>query len=118
MSDIAFPRRWRLLQSEGFSFVFAHRKAVRGEYFQLSFRPNDLNTARFGVVVAKKIARRAVMRNRIKRQAREVFRQRRSGLPAMDLVLRLIKPLPVSPWDALRLRIRGEMETLLDRLPR
>jgi ribonuclease P protein component len=47
--------------------------------------------ARLGLVVGKKLARTSVERNRIKRQAREVFRQ--TALPTgCDVVVRLAKP--------------------------
>lgn len=118
MSEAGFPRDTRLLQAQGFSAVFAYKKGVRGELFSLSFSPNNLGMARLGVVVAKRLARRAVMRNRIKRQAREAFRLQRGQLPALDMVLRLTKPLPACPWGDLRSRIRGEIESLLARLPR
>lgn len=48
-----------------------------------------MSGARLGLVIPKKQARTAVLRNAIKRQARELFRHRRSALPPLDLVLRL-----------------------------
>lgn len=44
-------------------------------------------------MIPKKQARAAVLRNAIKRQARELFRLRRAGLPPFDLVLRLARPV-------------------------
>lgn len=44
------------------------------------------------MVVAKKLARRAIVRNTIRRIARETFRQVRNDLPPLDLVLRLSAP--------------------------
>lgn len=48
--------------------------------------PNRLQTARLGLVISKKNVKRAVQRNRIKRQIRERFRQfpQREG-PELDL---------------------------------
>ncbi len=54
-------------------------------------RPNDLAHARLGVVVAKRLAPRAVTRNMIKRIARELFRK--AALPAFDCIIRLTKPV-------------------------
>lgn len=42
--------------------------------------------ARIGFIIAKKKVRLAVERNRIKRQVRELFRQQRDALPALDIV--------------------------------
>lgn len=49
--------------------------------------PNELGHPRIGVTVSKKRARRAVDRNRIKRQIRETFRLRQHKIPAFDIVI-------------------------------
>ena len=54
-------------------------------------RPNALGHARLGVVVAKRLAPRAVTRNMIKRLAREIFRK--SVLPGVDCIIRLSTPV-------------------------
>lgn len=66
------------------------------------------------MVVAKKLAGRAVDRNMIKRLAREAFRISRVRLPAYDLVLRLAADLAGSR----KLAVRGEIDGLLQRLPK
>ncbi len=42
--------------------------------FVLQIRPNDKGTTRVGFTVSKKIAKRAVIRNRLRRQMREIVR--------------------------------------------
>jgi len=54
-------------------------------------RPNSLPCARLGIVVAKRLAPRAVTRNAIKRATRELFRQQ--TLPSIDCIVRLTKPV-------------------------
>ena len=49
-------------------------------------RAGSTANARLGITVTKKIGN-AVIRNQIKRAVRETFRQRRGGLPALDLVV-------------------------------
>lgn len=46
-----------------------------------------MNKARLGVIVAKKIAKRAVDRNRIKRWVRECFRLSQDSLSGLDIVV-------------------------------
>ena len=59
-------------------------------------RPEGNTEARLGLVVAKKLLKRAVDRNKVKRVVREQFRLRLAGLPAVDLVVRLaVKPVPL-----------------------
>jgi ribonuclease P protein component len=70
--------------------------------------------ARLGIVVAKKLARRAVDRNLIKRLAREAFRVLHVELPGYDLVLRLSTGLAELEKSA----VRAEIDGLLRRLPK
>jgi len=96
--DQTFARRYRLTKTDEFSSVFGFRRAIRGKLLMMHYqlRPAGSEDARLGVVVAKKLLKRAVDRNRVKRIVREQFRCRRSGLPAYDLVVRLsVKPVPL-----------------------
>jgi ribonuclease P protein component len=94
---------------------------VRGDRFDLRYRRNEGSSARLGLIIPKRLARRAVLRNVLKRLARESFRQVLADLPAMDVVLRLAKtPLPPGSSDLRTLRgaWRKEMDSLLAGLPR
>ena len=62
---------------------------LRGRHFALHYSPNSAGTPRLGLVVAKKLAKRAVQRNLVKRLGRDVFRHAQASLPSYDLVLRL-----------------------------
>ena len=88
----AFTRRLRLLSAASYNSVFASRKVLRGACFALHYHPNGLDHPRLGLVIPKKQARKAVLRNAVKRQARELFRRRQASLPAVDVVLRLARP--------------------------
>ena len=122
--NLGFRRQFRLLTPAQFAETFSARKVLRGAHFALHYRPNGLPDARIGFVIPKKQARSAVLRNAIKRQARELFRQRRSSLPPLDLVLRLSQPL--GPAGQARCVIdqqakvawRTEISALLDKLCR
>lgn len=56
-------------------------------YFTVLASPPRRGPARLGLAIAKKQARRAVDRNRLKRIARETFRRHRAQLPDVDLVI-------------------------------
>lgn len=90
---------------------------MRGALFVLHYRHNNREGARLGLVIPKKQARKAVLRNAIKRQARESFRQRRTGLPAMDMILRLAQPVGKGTDGSLdKAGWKLEIESLLDRV--
>ena len=61
------------------------RKLHSGAYLALAL-PNELGRPRIGVTVPKRIGT-AVVRNRVKRWAREAFRAEAGLLPSFDLVL-------------------------------
>jgi ribonuclease P protein component len=89
---------------------------LRGGCFELRYRRNEASCARLGLVIPKRLARRAVLRNLIKRLAREAFRHALPGLPAVDMVLRLSKP-PLSSGamvdSGLRSTWRHDIDLLL-----
>lgn len=93
-----FARCYRLTKTDEFSSVFDFRRAIRGKLLMLHYqpRPEGMTVARLGLVVGKKLLKRAVDRNRVKRIVREQFRLRRPELPACDMIVRLAaKPVPL-----------------------
>ena len=78
--------------------------------------PNGI--ARLGLVLPKRLAKQAVTRNLIRRQAREAFRHRAAVLPALDLVLRLTRSLIEVKLDRAlqKKQYRAEIEVLLQRV--
>lgn len=124
VADLGFGKERRLRAAAEFSLVFSVRRVLRGEIFDLHYRATNSGTAsqaagaRLGLVVAKKLAHRAVQRNLLKRLAREAFRLARQGLPSYDLVLRLAKPPGKGLNLSARRAWRADIEQLLNRLPR
>ena len=80
---------------------------------RLAARDNEVEMARLGLIVGKRMLPRAVDRNRTKRVIRESFRQA-GGLPAMDIVVRVAVPAAqVTVADADRLF--GALAEIVDR---
>jgi ribonuclease P protein component len=111
-TDQGFRHAHRLHKTDEFSSVFAFRRILRGRFFMLHYRPNGLDTARLGVVVAKKLVKRANGRNLVKRITRELFRRRRENLPDCDLIVRLHAPVA----NTSRAELNQDLRHLLDRL--
>ena len=111
-----FARSHRLTKTDEFSSVFGFRRAIRGKLLMLHYqpRPDGLNGARLGVVVGKKLLKRAVDRNRVKRIVREQFRRERPNLPACDLIVRLA--VKAAPLDGKL--VAGDFLALLEKLRR
>lgn len=121
--DLGFRSEHRLHSAAEFSLVFASRRVLRGKSFDLHYRSRESASAapwfgaRLGLVIAKKLARRAVQRNLLKRLAREAFRNARQGLPPYDLVLRLARPTGGGLDAGARSLLRKDVEQLLSQLP-
>ena len=118
--EFRFRPRHRLLQAAEYTGVFGQRRVLRGALLDLHFRPGAAESARLGLVIPKRNAALSVTRNYCKRVARELFRQRRAGLPVLDLVLRLARPIKSTSREphSLGPALREDFDKLLKRLPR
>jgi ribonuclease P protein component len=111
----------RLLEAKAFSAVFAHRRVLRSDPFELYYRPSAGAAPRLGLVIPKRHAKLAVQRNLVKRLARESFRHCADSLTAMDFILRLYRPLRAGsvPQGKAQTRLwRIQMDRLFARLAR
>lgn len=84
-------------------------KVTRAARFHLYRLPNPLGSPRLALVVPKRLAPRAVTRNRIRRLIREAFRVQQQRLGPLDCVVRLVKAPGGAPIT------RDEIEALLVR---
>jgi len=88
MADARFPPTARVLTSAEFERIFKHGKRTASPLMALHVLAQDESTARLGLVVSRKVDKRAVGRNRIKRVVRDYFRKVRSQLqPGAYVVL-------------------------------
>ncbi len=113
-----YGRHRRIVKTDEFSSVFRLRPAFRTEHFALYQRPNSLDHPRLGIVVAKRLAQRAVTRNMIKRIAREAFRL--AALPNVDCIIRLSSPVVARGQSASssagKHALASELKQLLDQV--
>ena len=65
----------RLKYADDFSSVFILRNRFGGQFINIFYKPSQLEFNRFGLIVSKKINKKAVDRNYMKRVIRDVFRQ-------------------------------------------
>jgi len=79
------------------------KRSRSGYTFFMSLR--EAGPPRLGILVSRKHAAKAVVRNRLKRCIREAFRLEQSALGAVDVLVR--PPLGARPGAAMLLRLRA-----------
>ena len=85
-------RRHRLSRSRDFDAVYRHGRSVSTRFLVLySFARDDDGPPRIGFAVPRGTGS-AVVRNRIKRQLRELFRERSPGLPQDHDYVLVVRP--------------------------
>lgn len=83
----------------------------------MRYRDNDLGHARLGLAISKRVSKRAVERNRIKRLLRESFRRVRHQLPPVDLMVMAREQAAGVPGSQLLVEIDGLWKRLLASRP-
>lgn len=78
----------RLKLKKDFEQVFKQGKGFKQNFLFMKVIENGLDETRFGFVVSKKISNKAVIRNKIKRQLREIIRNQINQIKkGLDIVL-------------------------------
>lgn len=83
----ALPRSARLSGKADFDRVFATARRKGSRFFRIVLTDNEHGYARLGMAVSRRVDKRAVVRNRLRRQIRESFRAAWPGLPQVDIVV-------------------------------
>ena len=79
-TDEGFPRRQRIVRRSDFGLLYKTGRRLDAGKFVLFVRLNDLGFPRLGLTVSRKVGG-AVVRNRVKRLFREVFRRLAADIP-------------------------------------
>ncbi|SFR56521.1 ribonuclease P protein component [Thiomicrospira sp. ALE5] len=82
-----FPKTLRLLTPKQYKQAFEQAQKFANRHWTLIVKANQQPIPRLGLAISKKQLARAVWRNRIKRVAREAFRQHKIDLCGYDIVV-------------------------------
>lgn len=80
-------RNNRISKPSEYRAVFKSGKIEKSEHWTVIAKPNALAMPRLGLAISKKVCRLAVNRNRLKRLAREVFRDSKNYLLNCEFVV-------------------------------
>lgn len=79
-----------LKRKKDFEQIFKEGEGWRENYLFFKFLPNNLEKNRLGIIVSQKITKKATLRNKIKRQIREIIRSKlkeKERSTSFDMVL-------------------------------
>jgi ribonuclease P protein component len=107
-----FSKAKQLVKTDEISSVFSFNSRFSSEHFQVLAKPGIYEFARMAVIVSKKTARHATVRNYIKRVSREVFRLQQPRLDGLDMVIRIRKSFSPAEYAV----IEQELKTQFDRV--
>ena len=81
-------RPFRLVKEKDFALVMRKGRSYRQPEGQLKTLPNGLENSRFGIIISNKVAKKANVRNLLKRRVRALIANMLpSTKPGMDVVL-------------------------------
>jgi ribonuclease P protein component len=101
----------RLRKDTDIKTLFSKGKGVFDSVCGLKFRPNGLTVSRFAIVAGTTVSKRAVVRNKLRRQLREILRSRLSHIrPGFDIVLIVRKPAIEKTFEYLVQTVEGDLK--------
>lgn len=68
------PRTHKLTRRRDIEKLAKTGQSLRSVFFILKIIPNKLNNTRWVIITSTKVSKKAVVRNRLRRQAREIIR--------------------------------------------
>ncbi len=84
---LGFPRACRLLRRADYDRVYKDGRRRTSQHFVVFYRTNSGESSRLGISVKRALGG-AVVRNRIRRRIREIFRTHRQEIqPGWDIVI-------------------------------
>lgn len=86
-NSLMLPKSLRLPSKQKLS----NPQRMQTDFFSISFLPNNTGVNRYGIVVSKKIDKRAVVRNRLKRVLRSIVEELHIKLPQGNDILFVVK---------------------------
>lgn len=84
---LGYPQQARLRAPADFVALRREGKRFSSRCFYSQYRLTGSGQARLGIAVSRRVSKRALDRNRIRRIIRESFRLCRNDLPACDVLL-------------------------------
>ncbi|MFA5128941.1 MAG: ribonuclease P protein component [Patescibacteria group bacterium] len=97
------PKPHRLLSEKDFQKIWKRGRSFYTKMLGFKLLENSLTVSRFGIVIGTKISKLATVRNRTKRQIREIIREKIKKIaPGYDLVITVLPATLGKTYDELK----------------
>ena len=115
-SSEKFPRFVRIVRSSDYQALYKTGYKIHSSHFVLFGRRNTLGDPRLGITASRKVGG-AVVRNRVKRLFREIFRRSLNQIPGgFDMVVNAKSGCKNAHYDDLRVEFLTAVKKLTLRL--
>ena len=107
-----FPKEYRISRSSDYQTIYNSGRKVHSESFVLFGLANGIEHHRLGVTVSRRIGN-AVVRNRVKRRLREIFRRSCDNIPHhFDFVVNAKRQCATVSFRTLREEFQAAMRRM------
>lgn len=84
---------YRLTRDIDFSQTYKRGRVATGRFYRVKTLQNQLAHCRFGITVSTKVSKKAVIRNRLKRQTRQILKNLLAKIKEnFDVVVIILQP--------------------------
>ena len=103
-------KRLRLVKEKDFKIIFKLGKSFYAKIFRIKVLANKLGFNRYGIVISTKVSKKAVKRNKLKRQFRSIIKEfDKKIIAGFDLVI-IVSPIALNQEYKF---IKNELERIL-----
>jgi ribonuclease P protein component len=92
----------RLSKDSDIQNVFKKGQIYFSPFFNVKILKNSLNDPRFCIVISTNISKKAVIRNKTKRQFRSIIQSDLENIKNYDIVILTKAPVTVTPFNELK----------------
>ncbi len=109
LPSLMLAKKHKLTLQTDFKRVYSYKHVIHTKHFAVYKAPNNLKNSRFSLIVANKVSKKAVDRNRIRRRMRQVILRQLENIPTTLDIIISAKPaiLPLDFKDTEQALIRA-----------
>ncbi|MEK7211579.1 MAG: ribonuclease P protein component [Patescibacteria group bacterium] len=101
------------LRAKDFGRILKQGRIFNTPYFRLRSLPNNFPNIRVGIIISAKVSKKAVLRNRLKRQISEIFRLNFSKLqPGYDIVITVSGSMVGKKYQEIKEEVLRALKTI------